>query len=55
MILLMLAREVTKTITDRVDTFQAPIIGALGVFTGDQPVFYRKSLRKNTTKANLML
>lgn len=42
-------REVTKTITDRVDTFQAPIIGALGVFTGDQPVFYRKSLRKNTT------
>ena len=43
-------REVTKTITDRVDTFQAPIIGALGVFTGDQPVFYRKSLRKNTTK-----
>lgn len=42
-------REVTKTITDRVDTFQAPIIGALGVFTGDKPVFYRQSLRKNTT------
>jgi len=44
------ARDVTKTITDRVDTFQSPIIGALGVFTGDQPVFYRKSLRKNTTE-----
>lgn len=44
-------REVTKTITDRVDTFQAPIIGALGVFTGDQPVFYRQSLRKNTTSS----
>lgn len=44
-------REVTKTITDRVDTFQAPIIGALGVFTGDQPVFYRQSLRKNTTNS----
>ena len=42
-------REVTKTITDRVDTFQAPIAGSLGVFSGDQPVFYRKSLRKNTT------
>lgn len=41
-------REVTKTITDRVDTFQAPIIGAIGVFTGDKPVFYRQSLRKNT-------
>lgn len=41
-------REVTKTITDRVDTFQAPIVGALGVFTGDKPVFYRQSLRKNT-------
>jgi L-asparaginase len=41
-------REVTKTITDRVDTFKAPELGALGVFTGDQPVFYRKSLRKNT-------
>lgn len=41
-------REVTKTITDRVDTFQTPILGALGVFTGDTPVFYRQSLRKNT-------
>lgn len=42
------ARDVTKTITDRVDTFQTPILGALGVFTGDQPVFYRASLRKHT-------
>jgi L-asparaginase len=42
------AREVTKTITDRVDTFQTPILGALGVFSGDKPVFYRQSLRKHT-------
>ena len=42
-------REVTKTITDRVDTFQAPIAGVLGVFSGDQPVFYRQSLRKHTS------
>jgi len=42
------AREVTKTITDRPDTFQTPILGALGVFSGDQPVFYRQSLRKHT-------
>lgn len=42
-------REVTKTITDRVDTFKAPELGALGVFTGDQPVFYRQSVRRHTS------
>lgn len=42
-------RDVTKTITDRVDTFRAPEIGPLGFFTGDQPVFYRAPLRKHTT------
>lgn len=42
------ARDVTKTITDRPDTFQTPILGALGVFTGDTPVFYRQSLRRHT-------
>ena len=42
------ARDVTKTITDRADTFQSPILGALGVFSGDNPVFYRQSLRKHT-------
>ncbi|KYZ78137.1 L-asparaginase [Anaerosporomusa subterranea] len=42
-------RDVTKTITDRVDTFKAPEIGPLGFFTGDKPVFYRAALRKHTT------
>ncbi len=42
------ARDVTKTITDRVDTFRSPEVGALGVFTGDRPVFYRQALRKHT-------
>lgn len=42
-------RDVTKTITDRVDTFKAPEIGPLGFFTGDKPVFYRSPLRKHTT------
>lgn len=42
-------RDVTKTITDRVDTFKAPELGPLGVFSGDRPVFYRQSLRKHTT------
>jgi L-asparaginase len=41
-------RDVTKTITDRVDTFKAAEIGPLGFFTGDQPVFYRQTLRKHT-------
>ncbi|HWR45395.1 type II asparaginase [Sporomusa sp.] len=42
-------RDVTKTITDRVDTFRAPEIGPLGFFTGDKAVFYRAPLRKHTT------
>lgn len=42
-------RDVTKTITDRVDTFKAPEIGPLGFFTGDKPVFYRSPVRKHTT------
>lgn len=41
-------RDVTKTITDRLDTFKAPEIGPLGFFTGDKPVFYRQTLRKHT-------
>lgn len=41
-------RDVTKTMTDRLDTFKAPEIGPLGFFTGDTPVFYRSSLRKHT-------
>lgn len=44
-------RDVTKTITDRVDTFQSPLLGAIGVFTGDQPVFYRQALRKHTVNS----
>jgi L-asparaginase len=44
-------RDVTKTITDRVDTFQSPLLGAIGVFTGDEPVFYRQPLRKHTVNS----
>ena len=49
-------RDVTKTITDRLDTFRAPEMGPLGFFTGDKPVFYRQSLRKHTaaTEFNVM-
>ena len=41
-------RDVTKTITDRLDTFKATEIGPLGFFSGDQPFFYRQSLRRHT-------
>lgn len=49
-------RDVTKTITDRLDTFKAPEIGPLGFFTGDKPVFYRQAVRKHTanTEFNIM-
>ncbi len=42
------SRDVTKTITDRVDTFKAPEIGPLGFFSGDRPFFYRQPLRRHT-------
>jgi L-asparaginase len=50
------SRDVSKTITDRLDTFKAPEIGPLGFFTGDKPVFYRTPLRKHTkaTEFNIM-
>jgi len=41
-------RDVTKTITNRLDTFKAAEIGPLGFFVGDQPFFYRQTLRKHT-------
>lgn len=43
------SRDVTKTITDRVDTFKALEIGPLGFFIGDKPEFYRTVVRKHTT------
>lgn len=43
------AREVTKTNTDKVDTFKSWDLGALGYFSGNTPWFYRSSTRKHTT------
>lgn len=42
-------RDVTKTITDRTDTFKAPELGPLGFFSGDKPLFYRAALRRHTS------
>ena len=42
------ARDVLKTNTLRVDTFQNHELGYLGYIEGGNPVFYKKSLRRNT-------
>jgi L-asparaginase len=42
------AREVTKTNTFRVETFQSPDVGVLGYVHEDQVTFYRASTRRHT-------
>ncbi len=44
------ARDVTKTNTLRVDTFQSHELGYLGYFEGGNPVFYKQSTRMHTDK-----
>ncbi|MGQ0735321.1 MAG: asparaginase [Acidobacteriota bacterium] len=45
------ARDVTKTSTYRVETFQAPELGLLGYVDGDQVSFYRSSTRRHTASS----
>lgn len=45
------ARDVQKTNTLRVDTFQSPELGYLGYFENGHPVFYRATTRKHTKDA----
>lgn len=45
------ARDLQKTNTLRVDTFQSPELGYLGYFEGGKPVFYKQSTRKHTTNS----
>lgn len=42
------ARDVTKTNTFRVETFQSPELGALGYVDDDKVAFYRASTRRHT-------
>lgn len=42
------ARDVQKTNTIRVDTFQNPELGYLGYFEAGKPVFYKATTRKHT-------
>jgi len=43
------AREVTKTISSRVETYSSRDIGLLGYADDDQIIFYRAPLKKHTT------
>lgn len=43
-------RDVTKTNTTNVDTFQSRLFGALGTVTGGTPYFFKQSVKPHTTK-----
>jgi L-asparaginase len=45
------ARDVTKTNTYRVETFQAPELGLLGYVDADRVSFYRAPTRRHTTRS----
>ena len=45
------AREVTKTNTFRVETFQSPDVGVLGYIHEDQVTFYRSPSRRHTVNS----
>lgn len=45
------ARDVTKTNTFRVETFQAPELGLLGYVDADQVSFYRSSTKRHTVNS----
>lgn len=49
------ARDVTKSVVSRVDTWQSPDIGALGVVSGGKAVFYRTPTRRHTTRSEFTL
>ncbi|HVN75704.1 MAG TPA: type II asparaginase [Thermoanaerobaculaceae bacterium] len=44
------ARDVTKTDTSSLGTFQTPELGMLGVMEAGRPVFYRAPIRAHTTE-----
>ena len=43
------AREVTKSVVSRVDSWLSPDTGALGIVSDGRPVFYRTPLRRHTS------
>ncbi len=49
------ARDVTKTYTTNCATFKSPILGALGVVTGGQVCFFKKSVKPHTLTSEFSL
>lgn len=49
------ARDVTKTNTSSVHTFQSPSFGILGSISNGQPIFYRTPMRNHTIKSEFSL
>ena len=49
------ARDVTKRVTVRVETWESGDVGALGLVAGDQVTFYSQPVRKHTTQSDVRL
>ncbi len=49
------ARDVTKNVVSRVDAWQSLDLGALGIVTGREAVFYRAPTRRHTTSSEFGL
>ena len=49
------ARDVTKNVVSRVDAWQSLDVGALGIVSGREPVFYRAPTRRHTANSEFRL
>ena len=49
------ARDVTKNVVSRVDTWQSQDVGALGIVSGGEAVFYRAPTRRHTASSEFGL
>lgn len=49
------ARDVTKNVVSRVDSWQSLDVGALGIVSGGEAVFYREPTRRHTTNSEFSL
>lgn len=49
------AREVTKNVVSRVDTWESLDTGALGIISGRQPIYYRTPTRRHTVNSEFTL
>ncbi len=49
------AREVTKNVVSRVDTWESLDTGALGIISGGEAIYYRTSTRRHTSNSEFSL